>query len=544
MKLRELHLGEFKVLRELTIQFTLPIGSSSPVPLSHSPSYSLDFLIGINGTGKTTVLKALSDLIQKLENDFFIEYPFWLEYDLGEDKGGEDKGAEKQKRKILLSNVEEDPDNEEAIRVGQVQAWVDDRDEPEPFSSKEHLPDVVVAFTTGSEAGWESLEESQSPINSTLDGLQGLDAVERAVRELPGRPISPTNPTPLDEDERQYSSEDSRFLFIRSHQLPLVTLCGLLADLAEFPENRRLTQVMKEAKFGSEDGDRFLAGFSLKFRMPQGMTRPEERKKVLKLAKFSDRDRALRLGTDYLLVFDLTQSGQAIARQIIDEFSGGLELFRTLTRLATPDEYGQSVLREVNIFLERPSAVNHPEGESQAAPPLHLLEWLSDGERNFLGRMCLFTLLGATEALILLDEPEVHFNDFWKRQIVHLLDKTLAGRSSHVLITTHSSITLTDVFKEDIFILDRNGSYTKSAYPPTFSTFAADPSDIMIHIFRAPYAEGERSVSYIQGLLNSLDSPNGNLDETRQELNNLLPVVGQGYWRYRINQALDTTEQA
>lgn len=537
MKLRELHLGEFKVLRDLTIQFALPVGNTSPIPLAHSPSYSLDFLIGINGTGKTTVLKALSDLIKKLENNSFIEYAFWLEYDLGKDEG-----ADKPKRKILLTNVEEDPDDEEAIRVGEVQAWVDDREEP--FSSKEHLPEVVVAFTTGSEAGWESLEESQFSINSTLDDLQNLDAVQRAVRELPGRPISPANPTPLDEDERQYSSEDSRFLFIRSHQLPLVTLCGLLADLAELPEDRRLTQVMKEAKFGSEDGDRFLAGFSLKFQMPQGMTHPEKRKKVLKLAKFSNRDRALRLGTDYLLVFDLTQSGQAIARRIIDEFSGGLELFRTLTRLATPDEYGQSVLREVNIFLERPSAVDHPEGESQAAPPLHLLEWLSDGERNFLGRMCLFTLLGATEALILLDEPEVHFNDFWKRQIVHLLHKTLVGRSSHVLITTHSSITLTDVFKEDIFILDRNGNYTKSAYPPTFSTFAADPSDIMIHIFGAPYAEGQRSVSYIQGLLNSLNSPNGNLDETRQELNSLLSVVGQGYWRYRINQALDTTEQA
>lgn len=543
MKLRELHVGEFKVLRNLTIQFALPVGSTSPVPLPHSPSYSLDFLIGINGTGKTTVLKALSDLIKKLENSSYIEYRFWLEYDLGEDKR-----KDKPKRKILLSNVEEDPDNEEATRIGRVQAWVDDIEEP--FSSKEHLPDVVVAFTTGSEAGWESLEESQSSINSTLDDLQNLDAVQRAVRELPGRPISPANPTALDEDERQYTSEDSRFLFIRSHQLPLVTLCGLLADLAELPENRRLTQVMKEAKIGSRDGDRFLAGFSLKFRMPQGMTHPEERKKVLKLAKFSNRDRALRLGTDYLLVFDLTQSGQATARQIIDEFSdgelsGGLKLFKTLSQLATPrEEDGQSVLKEVNIFLERPPAADHPEGESQAAPPLHLLEWLSDGERNFLGRMCLFTLLGATEALILLDEPEVHFNDFWKRQIVHLLDKTLAGRSSHVLITTHSSITLTDVFKEDIFILDRNGNYTKSAYSPTFSTFAADPSDIMIHIFKAPYAEGARSVSYIQGLINSLNSPNGNLDETRQELNNLLPVVGQGYWRYRINQALDTTEQA
>jgi predicted ATPase len=41
-----------------------------------------------------------------------------------------------------------------------------------------------------------------------------------------------------------------------------------------------------------------------------------------------------------------------------------------------------------------------------------MFDELSDGEQVFLGRMALFYLMqGRDDALILLDEPESHFND-------------------------------------------------------------------------------------------------------------------------------------
>jgi hypothetical protein len=83
----------------------------------------------------------------------------------------------------------------------------------------------------------------------------------------------------------------------------------------------------------------------------------------------------------------------------------------TLARLAIAVEHEQPVLQEVNVFLERPVPPRRA-GAKRERPLVHLLTWLSDGEQSFLGRMCLFSLLGATEALILLDEPEVHFNDY------------------------------------------------------------------------------------------------------------------------------------
>ena len=80
-----------------------------------------------------------------------------------------------------------------------------------------------------------------------------------------------------------------------------------------------------------------------------------------------------------------------------------------------------------------------------------LYDWLSDGERMFLGRIALFYLLkGQDNALLILDEPETHFNDIWKRRLVDILDGALGDLASDVIISTHSSIALTDVFAEEI----------------------------------------------------------------------------------------------
>jgi hypothetical protein len=330
-----------------------------------------------------------------------------------------------------------------------------------------------------------------------------------------------------------YVPENSKLRDIYANQLSLVTLCGLLTDLAEDSEHPRLENVLQGANISA------IAGFSLKFRMTQGTTSQRDRDEVKRLAELATH--TLCLGTDYLLVFDLTNPERPIAQEIIKEFSNGLQLFKILARLSNVGDDGQSVLREVNIFLERPPST-HPESEEQDDPPLHLLDWLSDGERSFLGRMCLFTLLGETEALILLDEPEVHFNDAWKRQIVSLLDKTIEGRQSHVLITTHSSITLTDVPQEDILVLDRNGSYTSSAFNPGIRTLAANPNDIMKYIFGAPYPSGVRGITYIERVLEGISdlAP----ATQKKEIENLLDKIGPGYWYSVVQNKLRALERS
>ncbi len=109
------------------------------------------------------------------------------------------------------------------------------------------------------------------------------------------------------------------------------------------------------------------------------------------------------------------------------------------------------------------------------AQDLLLYDWLSDGERVFLGRMALFHLLrGKDDALLLLDEPETHFNDVWKRRIVDIIDDSLRDDASEVVISTHSSIALSDVFDTEITLLRREDGSVAVVRTP-MQTFGVSP---------------------------------------------------------------------
>jgi uncharacterized protein (UPF0332 family) len=183
-----------------------------------------------------------------------------------------------------------------------------------------------------------------------------------------------------------------------------------------------------------------------------------------------------------------------------------------------------------------------------------------DGLHDFAASRAYYTMFYVAEALLLGEELSfskhtaviaafgrrfartgvVPAEFHWKRQIVYLLDEVLQGRHSHVLMATHSSIVLTDVSSEDIIILKREGPYTTQAFNPFIQTFAADPSDILVHVFGGPQALGEQSVTRIQTVLDGL--PDLNPDEQRKQLQELLAVVGPGYWSYRIRRALQDIE--
>src|SRR5690606_29044885 len=114
---------------------------------------------------------------------------------------------------------------------------------------------------------------------------------------------------------------------------------------------------------------------------------------------------------------------------------------------------------------------------------LLLFEWMSDGERSFLGRMAMLAMLQTENSLILLDEPEVHFNDYWKREIVKLIDMVMQSHANHLLIVSHSSIGLSDVTDAQVSVMKRGDDGFAIVHPPTVRTFGTDPSEIMIVVF-------------------------------------------------------------
>lgn len=209
---------------------------------------------------------------------------------------------------------------------------------------------------------------------------------------------------------------------------------------------------------------------------------------------------------------------------LIDAFQPGepvtaFTIFRQLYRWQTA-----GYLRELTLTLQK-----------EGVDDLLLYDWLSDGEQLFLGRMALFHLLQEEQdALLILDEPETHFNDVWKRRIVDIIDDSLRQQHHEVLISTHSSIALTDVFDTEITLL-KDGNATR----PAVRTFGASPSQLMIYLFNAPDSMGQRAMEYLDEQLDREWTA-----EEIPELDNLIDNLAAGYHRAELRAIRDRLHAA
>ena len=83
-------------------------------------------------------------------------------------------------------------------------------------------------------------------------------------------------------------------------------------------------------------------------------------------------------------------------------------------------------------------------------------ETLSDGELGLIRRFSLILLLKELKreeerSLVLLDEPETHFNENWKRHFIYLIEEALKDTYHDVFIATHSAMLITDVKRDELY---------------------------------------------------------------------------------------------
>jgi len=193
---------------------------------------------------------------------------------------------------------------------------------------------------------------------------------------------------------------------------------------------------------------------------------------------------------------DIT-TAQALINALTPVGGGSTNAYTTFRQLLLLQQQG--ILEDITIALRK-----------RTVPDLILYDSLSDGERVFLGRMAFFHLLKGTEdALVLLDEPETHFNDYWKREMVDIIDNSLRDDSVEVVMSTHSSIALSDAFDTEIVLLHKDsddGSVRVEEL--AIKSFGASPTDIMRDIFHAPESVGQRAAEFLDLLLILAASPN------------------------------------
>ncbi len=482
MKLRELRLRRFRSLEDVTIRFRGALLDYHGVDIR--------FFVGRNGSGKSTALEALALIFSHLAVGSHPGFEFQLDYRL--------RGAE-----VRLTTLAGEDGRGHAIR-----AWRrdpgDERHRPVALGSASAalLPDRVIGYSTG-------------PTSGMGDAL--FRAIQRAEEEIA---IEEGDGTAAEDDELEPSEAvrrqreaflaDPQTLFLDVSASALPPLAALTARHGHPGMARVLEQI-------GLDSHRPLLSFSLQLSSAWDALLPAyehelfdlllERAAVVTLVEGADDG-----GTHLVAAFDLDDALAESFEQLV-----GTPL-TLLERLVGWRRRG--VLRDVRLVLRK-----HDVGE-----PITDAD-LSDGELFYLSRYALLLLASETrESLLLLDEPETHFNDHWKTELVDGVigalgaARTAWGDGHQVVVATHSSLTLTDAEKALVQLFVRRDGTVEVIDPPV-STFGAAPGDLGQLLFGldAPVgAFAERT------LRDALDR------EDLEQLTRLADTMGPGYLRLAV----------
>lgn len=510
MRILEFQPGVYRNLATGPITFTV-----DPVaPLR--AGCSIRFLVGPNGVGKTNILRFLTGIFLALDEDFrrptghnpAYSVPFRLVYQLRQNTiRVESTGRGRSGVQFTVNEVEREPGD---------------------FPSRDQiLPATLLVYTSGDVFEWRTLftsteadEEDQAEI--ALDQL-------RPEEEMPPDPMlwapvaphqaDPTNASP----EADAPSEETAQLANRRIYLiePSHLKIALLAALLHFQADQALDRSVNVAFRTTLDEIRVrLLAFSLL------VATNDVEQKVASSQQLSTLSRLYDLATLPLQewhrqrwVFDLAHipltTGQSTLLSLQDRLtSEPFQFFQTLVEL---DKIG--ILGQIELVLRYTS----PKQE-EAAVRVLLSDSLSDGEFSFLARMAIIYLLREEECLFLLDEPEVHFNDDWKRNLVDNIEQALTDTKSEVILTSHASITLTDAFPDEVILMGLHGQQQAPL------TLGAEPGEILRRLFHAERTVGRRAMRRIEEIMKH---------GSDEALTALLDEVGAGFYRFKIVEELE-----
>jgi predicted ATPase len=534
MRLRYFRLQNLRPLMDVAITFQREVTVEQLL--------AVHFVVGVNGTGKTRLLEALTETFIAMEyGQARLPFPVTLAYDrmLEDESRTIYFQAAYGETSAVLAVFQQLPDDTDwaaladrvraddaSLQPALISRFIDEI--PGSFS-----PNPLLVYTSGHTAAWEALFAPRS-----------------SSRDFTATEVLPDNERPLDwtvlrerEQLRQTSVSDEEVERLQEFSLPELSSRATTPSTSSFLTTDdlklavavvTLDHARSEWQSSDEHDDNLSALLKeVDWRWPLTLTLSVD----LQPDRWSqpDAERLYRLiwlanavsrepepGTGRRLVFDLNLARAATVNEVLYILGGEqptpYEVFRTLQKWRT-----LGLLRDLTLTLRK---------HTTADRDVLLFDSLSDGERMFLGRIALFYLLkGQEDALLILDEPENHFNDYWKHKLVDIIVDALRQHHSEVLISTHSSIALTDVFADEIVLLKKADGET-IVVPVPIPTFGADPSEIMIRLFDAPDSIGKRALEYLEEQLKIEWRP-----EQRAELDRLIRKIGAGYYRAELRTA-------
>lgn len=152
------------------------------------------------------------------------------------------------------------------------------------------------------------------------------------------------------------------------------------------------------------------------------------------------------------------------------------------------------------------------------------LNKMSTGEKMFLCRVFFILSKIEDDSLIILEEPEVHLNYSWIKQLITVIKILFDEYKTHFLISTHNNAFINMLFPQNILILEDD-----TIRHPNFNTFLANEREINGKLFK------NSNVKNIieKEILSMIDTA------TKEELEHIMSNMGESYFRYMLFRRLN-----
>jgi hypothetical protein len=571
MKLRYLHLKDYPPIKDIKVVFA----SGSPL----QRDCSIRFVVGVNGSGKSNLLRAIAEVFLALSEQRVPPFPVSLVYELGQ-KGSANHRTlllhcpgKRTESSLWMHEFHSPQDQSSIAEFDLMIGSLDLNSNPVPpgfvpliapgeWPSRATtpplmaLPNAVLAYTTGAIQPWQTLwnrsADSKDGEESFSTGEETLE-VERPAgwsmaQELASQNQQSGQSETSNVEDWFPESSSSTMGFRRPILLnPALLKCALLAialpqayldthdRLAEleiklakaFRKERQLSPLQEMLQRG---GWHYLVSVAFRCRLQTEAWRrnrllgiahdwlicageviaephPTEARRTLHFdlkGDFSSYSETLSANDN--LQISGTQ-GEALWALLGGHEATAFELFTKLV-----DLHQAGLFDDVELRLRRYPKPYESADSDAVENDVGVLRYeeLSDGEQMVLGRMALFHLLeGQQDSLLLLDEPETHFNDLWKRDVVSVVDGALGKTSCEVVIATHAALVLTDALKDELVVLERTideNSNTSShsvlrVLDSDIHTFGATGDHPLRDIFGASDTVGRRASRILEVLI-------------------------------------------
>ena len=631
MRLRYLHLPDYGVLKDLRVPFDRELIFRQPGELHRQGD--LHFVVGLNGTGKSSLLRAIYETFRWIEGvngdliDPRIPFPFpvTLIYDLPATSRVDYERTcvfhhegHCVSAGFFFAAMSSLNEADHGNWVGWIE-WL--KQYASPHSAEQisglirsdqlqgnnlvtaSLPSPLLVYTSGSLASWNRVREPELPPEDLSATTSDLNYDERPRGWDVNRELGSADVTIGDSERsslRQLldpnvhaTASRCRLLDPLDLKLAAITL-GLSVAAGEVTKlqndelrdawRRELIQQVEGQRSGNRPNQKtartllnevdwwFPTHLSIEYRPTSAKLNPEWHAQQLVLCALADEvirqpldrmqlvinlgPRTCEVREDIKSVYvdrDIPVEVDEVINRVDGSSSGAQAILRTLCteqvghyKNETEPEFARwpvfdrlqawrraRLIENISVTIKKVTTMDASDGK----PDDVVVTWedLSDGEQMVLGRMSLLLLLSKQHGgLLLLDEPETHFNDSWKREIIDIIDDNILKTTRvHVVVATHTSIALTDAFASEIIRLIRSDG--KAVFKPvSFATFGADTGRVMLHVFDTPESIGSRADDVLDKLLNYSWSP-----ENIEILEHVVRVIGGGWPRAKLREILE-----